>query len=231
MWEAVASILMKNRERIGSWRDYSVSDYHYYSSAVTFIGLDVIKVTLIFSFSSSSSFFFFPWVCVCVQFFLNQMCDAEPSWQLHFCDCKSRRWQNPNRPESKPKCHLSFLLPLREFSPIKPSRSYLGHCANKEHPVFKLGEALSRILPGCLQGHTASLQWETRVRIYHSFSHELLLPKIRKGTVELHVSSLLKLSELNGTMSSVSYKIALCASDSLYQRYFREHCLDEVHWL
>ena len=57
MWEAVASILMKNRERIGSWRDYSVSDYHYYSSAVTFIGLDVIKVTLIFSFSSSSFFF------------------------------------------------------------------------------------------------------------------------------------------------------------------------------
>ncbi len=71
---------------------------------------------------------------------------------------------NPNRSESKPKCHLSFLFPLREFSPIQPSRSYLGHCANKEHPVFKLGEALSRILLqgyGCLHGDTLPV-WDER---------------------------------------------------------------------
>lgn len=36
-------------------------------------------------------------------------------------------------------------------------KSYLGHCANKEHPLFKLGEALSRILVQgyeCLSGYT-----------------------------------------------------------------------------
>lgn len=53
---------------------------------------------------------------------------------------------NLNRCMPKPKCHLSLLLPLRGFSPILPSRSYLGLCANKEHPAFKLDEALSRIL-------------------------------------------------------------------------------------
>lgn len=71
---------------------------------------------------------------------------------------------NPNRSDSKPKCHLSFLFPLREFSPIQPSQSYLGHCANKEHPVFKLGEALSRISLqgyGCLHRDTLPV-WHER---------------------------------------------------------------------
>lgn len=70
---------------------------------------------------------------------------------------------NPNRSESKPTCHLSFLFPLREFSPIQPSRSYLGHCANKEHPMFKLGEALSRILVQGYGAYTGTLPvWDEK---------------------------------------------------------------------
>lgn len=64
---------------------------------------------------------------------------------------------NPNRSVSKPKCHLSFLFPPRAFSPTQSSWAYLGPCANKEHPVFKRGEALSRILVqgnGCPHGDT-----------------------------------------------------------------------------
>lgn len=93
---------------------------------------------------------------------------------------------NPNRSESKR--HPAFLFPLREFSPIQPSRSYLGHSANKEHPIFKLGEALSRILVQgyrCLHGGTLPV-WDGRWWLeYHSFSQELvlILPIIRYGTV------------------------------------------------
>lgn len=59
----------------------------------------------------------------------------------------------PNRSDSKPKCHLSCGFPLKEFSPTQPSQSYLGHCANKEHPLFNLGEAVSSIL---VQGYGMS---------------------------------------------------------------------------
>ena len=161
MWEVVASILMKNRERIGSWRDRSVSDYHYYSSTVTFIGLDVIKLTLIFSFLFFS-------VCACMLVFSLTRCVVQSLRGSSIFTSASQDSDkvllNPNRSESKPKCHLSFLSPLRDFSPIQPSRSYLGHCANKEHPVFKPGEALSRILlQGCgrLLGDTLPV-WDER---------------------------------------------------------------------
>lgn len=53
---------------------------------------------------------------------------------------------NPNRSETKPKYHVSLVFPLRDFLPVQLSWSYLGHCANKEHPLFKLGAALRRIL-------------------------------------------------------------------------------------
>lgn len=99
----------------------------------------MVKVTLIFSFRLGS-------VCACVLF------SPSPNvWRRAFRGCSifmsasqdsDKVLQNPNRSESKPKCHLSFPFPLWGFSPIWPSRSYLGHCANKEHPVFKMGEAL-----------------------------------------------------------------------------------------
>lgn len=106
MWEVLASILMKNRKWIGSWRDHSVSDYHYYSSELHFIGLDVIKVTLLFSFRLFQS----AYAC---SFLQNQM------W-IHNLRGRSismsasvdgdKLLANTNRFESKPKCHLSFLF-------------------------------------------------------------------------------------------------------------------------
>lgn len=164
MWEVLASILMKNRKWIGSWRDHSVSDYHYYSSELHFIGLDVIKVTLLFSFRLFQS----AYVC---SFLQNQM------W-IHNLRGRSismsasvdgdKLLPNTNRFESKPKCHLSFLF-SNPWSGSHPS-SFHG-------PIFLL-DTKSNILYLC-----CALVWDlvsVRMRhrgwkIYHTHSFRVFL--------------------------------------------------------
>lgn len=90
----------------------------------------MIKVTLIFSFLLFLSVYACSFSLTrCVA---QNLCGS--SIFMSASQDSDKVLLNPKRSESKPKCHLSFLLPLREFSPIQPSRSYLGHSANKEHP-------------------------------------------------------------------------------------------------
>lgn len=130
-------------------------------TTVTWIGLDAIKVTLIFSCR----------LCMHVLFPISR-CVAQSLLDSSIFTSTSQDSDkvllNPNRSESKPKCHPSFAFPLRDFSPIQISWSYLEHCANREHPVFKPGEALSRILvQGCGCLHSTRCQFEMRDEGYN----------------------------------------------------------------